>query len=195
MSHRDVAFLKAEKSAIQRMIAETPAEDVLDLASLQSRLSVLDNALSQMEGVNRLPARVRLTFRGKPVVASHGVFAEFGAKAVTCFADTVTAMPASLSTPLAAMGPIPGRDQHQLLITSTAVGSFGFELEEHLPEQLIIGDQTPVGQALTQTQRVLRGRSEPTMSWLTQRRTRTAGRSTSCARSCKRSPTMRRLAR
>jgi hypothetical protein len=37
---------------------------------------------------------------------------------------------ASLAAPLAAMGRIPNRDQHQLLITSTALGSFGFELDE-----------------------------------------------------------------
>ncbi len=34
------------------------------------------------------------------------------------------------------MGPIPNRDQNQLLITNTAVGSFGFELEEYCAEQL-----------------------------------------------------------
>ena len=157
MSYTEAAFLMAEKATLERMIAETPPEDVLDLASLRSRLSAVETELAELSTSSHVPARVRLTFRGRPVVGSHGVFAEFGTKAVSGFADTVTAMAASFTAPLAAMGPIPGRDQHQLLITSTALGSFGFELEEHLPDQLTLDDETPVRQALAQKQRVLRG--------------------------------------
>jgi hypothetical protein len=76
---------------------------------------------------------------------------------VNGFAESVTAMAASLSAPLAAMGPIPNREQHQLLITSTARGSFGFELEEHRTGQLTLGDGSAVAQALDRTQSLLRG--------------------------------------
>jgi hypothetical protein len=55
------------------------------------------------------------------------------------------------------MGPIPNRDQHQLIITSTALGSFGFELEEHRSGQLRLGDASAVAQALERTQSLLRG--------------------------------------
>jgi hypothetical protein len=55
------------------------------------------------------------------------------------------------------MGPIPNRDQHQLLITNTALGSFGFELEEHRAGQLTLGDGSAVSQALERTQSLLRG--------------------------------------
>ena len=82
----------------------------------------------------------------------------FGTKAVNGFAESVAAMAASMAGPLAAMGPIPNRDQHQLLITSTALGSFGFELEEYRGGQLTFGgDESAVAQALDQTQRLLRG--------------------------------------
>jgi len=50
-------------------------------------------------------------------------------KAVNSFTETVAAMAASLTGPLAAMGPIRDREQHQLLITSTALGSFGLSLK------------------------------------------------------------------
>lgn len=157
MTHSDVAFLLGEKTELMRMLAETPEDDVLDRASLEARLAEVESAIAELGADRRVPARVRLTFKGKPVIGSHGVFAEFGAKAVSGFAESVTAMAASLSAPLAATGPIPGRDQHQLLITSTALGSFGFELEEHLTGQLSLDEETPVARALVQTQQVLRG--------------------------------------
>jgi hypothetical protein len=148
--------LLSEKTAIERMIAETPEEDVLDRASLSARLTNVEAALSEAKPDEREPARVRLTFKGRPVIGSHGIFAEFGMKAVNGFAESVTAMAASLIAPLAAMGPIPNRDQHQLLITNTALGSFGFELEEHRTGQLTL-DASTVAQALERTQSLLRG--------------------------------------
>ena len=102
-------------------------------------------------------ARAKLTFDGVPVIRSHGIFADFGMKAVSSFTDAVASIAASLTTPLAAMGRIPNRDQNQLLITSTAVGSFGFELEEHSAEQLVLGleNASPVAIALERTQALL----------------------------------------
>lgn len=157
MTHSEVVQLLGEKSALQRMLAETSEDDVLDRASLESRLAAVESAIAELGAPTRAPARVRLTFKGKPVIGSHGIFAEFGTKAVNCFTESVTAMAASQSAPLAAMGPIPNRDQHQLLITSTALGSFGFELEEHVPAQLSLDEETPVARAIGQTQQVLRG--------------------------------------
>jgi hypothetical protein len=70
------------------------------------------------------------------VVGQHGIVASFGMKAVNSFTDAITTIAASLSGPVAAMGPIPNREQNQLLITNVALGSFGFELEEHQPHAL-----------------------------------------------------------
>lgn len=157
MNRSEYLQLVAERSAIERMIAETPEEDVLDRASLSARLKSVEAELRQAEPDEREPARVRLTFRGRPVIGSHGIFAEFGMKAVNGYAESVTAMAASLIAPLAAMGPIPNRDQHQLLITNTALGSFGFELEEHRTGQLMFTDGSAVAQALDRAQSLLRG--------------------------------------
>lgn len=157
MNRGDYLQLLGEKTAIERMIAETPEEDVLDRASLSARLTSVEAALSQAMPDEREAARVKLTFKGRPVIGSHGIFAEFGMKAVSGFAESVTAMAASLIAPLAAMGPIPNRDQHQLLITNTALGSFGFELEEHRTGQLTLAEGSAVAQALDRTQALLRG--------------------------------------
>lgn len=157
MNRDEYLQLLGEKTAVERMIAETPEEDAIDRASLSARLKNIEEALAQAKPDEREPARVRLTFKGRPVIGSHGIFAEFGMKAVNGFAESVTAMAASLIAPLAAMGPIPNRDQHQLLIMNTALGSFGFELEEHRTGQLTLGDGSAVAQALDRTQSLLRG--------------------------------------
>ncbi len=107
-----------------------------------------------MPADGRSPARARLTFNGLPVIGSHSIFADFGMKAVSSFTDAVATVAASLSAPLAAMGPIPNRDQNQLLITNTAVGSFGFELEEYRAQELL-DDESAVAVALDLTQSLL----------------------------------------
>jgi hypothetical protein len=157
MNRSDHLHLLGEQAALERMLAETPEEDVLDRSGLIARLKRLAEQIAQTPSEEREPARVRLTFKGRPVIGGHGVFVEFGMKAVNSFVESVVTMAASLTGPLAAMGPIPNRDQHQLLITSTAVGSFGFELEEHSTEQLSVVEPSAVAQALDRTQRLLRG--------------------------------------
>jgi hypothetical protein len=153
----DYLHLLAERTAVEQMLAETPEEDALDRSSLSARLASLAEKIAHARFDEREPATVRLTFKGRPVLGSHGVFADFAMKAVTSFTDAVAAMAASLTGPLAAVGPIPNRDRHQLLITSTAVGSFGFQLEELATERPPLAEPSAVAQALDRTQRLLRG--------------------------------------
>ncbi len=155
MNRGEYLHLLGEKTALARMIAGTPEEDVLDRASLVARLESVTEMITQAQSDEREPARVRLTFKGRPVIGSHGIFAEFGTKAVNSFSESVAVMAASLAGPLAAMGPIPNRDQHQLLITNTALGSFGFELEEHCTGPANLDETSTVAQALDRTQRLL----------------------------------------
>jgi hypothetical protein len=61
----------------------------------------------------------------RPVSEQYGIFAEFGARATTMFTDAVAKVAAGQTGPLSAMGPIPNRGDSQLLITNTALGSFG----------------------------------------------------------------------
>ena len=157
MNRGEYLHLLGEKRALERMIADTPEEDAIDRASLGARLKNVESAIAQATPDEREPARVRLTFNGRPVIESHGIFADFGMNAVNGFAESVAAMAASLSAPLAAMGPIPNRDQHQLLVTSTAIGSFGFELEEYRTGQLTLDDSSAVAQAIDRVQSLLRG--------------------------------------
>jgi len=155
MNHEDRQHLLAERSFLLRMLAKTPEKASLTRMSDQARLRKVEARLAELPAQCKAPSRARLTFDGAPVVGSHGIFVEFGTKAMNSFAEAVASVAASLSAPLAAVGPIPNRDQNQLLITDTASGSFGFELEEHHSNRLELDDESPVAMALDRTQTLL----------------------------------------
>jgi len=155
MNNEDRLHLLAEQTFLRRDLSETPEAARLTRMSIEARLRKVDAELAALPVDERAPARARLTFDGVPVIRSHGIFADFGMKAVSTFTEAVASVAASLTAPLAAMGPIPNRDQNQLLITNTAVGSFGFELEEYRAEQLTLEDSSPVATALERTQALL----------------------------------------
>ena len=167
MNYVEQHSLFSERSALERMIADTPAEDVIDLRSLKMRLEIINRALSERPAETRLPVKARLIFRGRPVVGSHGIFAEFGMAATKGFPDAIALLAASLETDLSRTVPIPNRTQNQLLITSTALGSFGFELEEYREQELPLEDESPVALALKQAQDLLRGAAAGTDDELT----------------------------
>ena len=97
MNLQEYKSLLAERTTLQRLLASIPIEDVLDRSGLRSRLDILESELRSVTPPNREPARARLTFRGRPVVGQHGIFAEFGAKATSAFADAVAKVAAGLS--------------------------------------------------------------------------------------------------
>lgn len=142
--------LRSEIHELERMLHEIPAEDVLDRRSVEARLREVRRQLPiDAEVESRSRAKAILTFRGRPVVGSHGIAADFGSKATGAFTDAVAAIAASLNAPLAPAGPIPDRANNQLLITGTAVGSFGFELEAAAPPPLLLDQASNVEIALT----------------------------------------------
>lgn len=153
----DRLHLLAEQNFLREQLAELPTSARLTRMSTESRLRTIETQLAEMPVDEREPARARLTFNGAPVIGSHGIFADFGMRAVSSFTDAVASIAASLAAPLASMGPIPNRDQNQLLITNTAVGSFGFELEEFRGAQLPLEDESAMAIALDRTQALLQG--------------------------------------
>ena len=157
MIRHDFVQLLGERTALQRMIENTPIDDVLDRGSLTARLEEIEFQISEAKVIEREPARARITFNGRPVVGSYGIFADFGTKIVGAFNEAVTSVAASLSGGLAAKGPIPNREQNQLLITNTALGSFGFDLEEYRSGQTMTDEKSVLDLAIERTQRLLQG--------------------------------------
>ena len=157
MIRQDFVQLLSERTALLRMIESTPVDEVLDRGSLTARLEEIEHRIAEAKVDEREPARARITFNGPPVVGSYGIFADFGTKIIGAFNEAVTTVAASLSGGLAAKGPIPNREQHQLLITSTTLGSFGFELEEYRAGQLAIDEKTVMDLAIERIQSLLQG--------------------------------------
>ena len=147
--------LLAEKTSLDRMLATLSESSVIDRMSLEARKAEVEKALTAAPAPDREPVRARLTFRGKPVVGNHGVFAEFGAKAINAFTDAVAAIGANQSSALGTRGALPNRDEYQLLITDTAMGSFGFELEEAPSGDTLFPELSPVDHAINQTLRMM----------------------------------------
>lgn len=128
MTCEEYITISSEIKELESLLAEIPEENVIERIGFESRL---ESARALLAGVtqDQLVHKARLTFRGRPVLGSHGIAADFAAKAAGSFSDAVAAVAAGLSENLRYMGPIPGKQQNQLLITGTAIGSFGFELE------------------------------------------------------------------
>ncbi|MEP2774429.1 MAG: hypothetical protein ABJQ29_15625 [Luteolibacter sp.] len=128
MTYEEYVFLSSEVAELEAILAEIPEDRVIDRMGFEARLRTAKNALS---GINpaRLPKKARLTFRGNPVFGSKGIAAEFASKASGCFTEAFTAIVAGINENLRYMGPIPDKQKNQLIITGTAIGSFGFEYE------------------------------------------------------------------
>lgn len=156
MTRNEQLQLVAEQKELKLMLQHIPTEALLDRMGLEERLKDIEGQVGAEPKLAPEPARARVTFRGKPVVGSHGIFAEFGTEVMKSFTEVVTAMAAShASGPLKPKGPIPGREEHQLLITNTVLGSFGFEVEEYQEDLLPEGAESSVAVALKKTQAIL----------------------------------------
>jgi hypothetical protein len=125
--------LESEILMLTQMLSEIPEDDVIDRFGLLNRLSSAKKKLGSINPYHVVKT-AKITFNGSPVIGSHGIFADFASKATTIFSDAVCAFSASLQDGLAAKGKIPNKAKNRLLITGTAVGSFGFEFELPQPD-------------------------------------------------------------
>jgi|CXWL01.1.fsa_nt_gi hypothetical protein len=157
MSRADRAQLLSEQQFLRERLEKLPSSATLTRRSTSSRLLSVEEQLAGLPTLSPSPVMARLTFSGRPVIGSHGIYAEFAMKAVGRFVDAVATVASSLAGPLAAMGPIPNKDRHQLLITGTALGSFGFELEEGPSDQLPLDEESPIARAVGLTQSIFEG--------------------------------------
>lgn len=139
MNQEEYIALASEINELETILAQIPADRVIDRMSFETRLNNAKEVIARINPKN-LPKKARLTFRGNPVFGSHGIAAEFASKASTSFTEAFTAIVASINDNLRYMGPIPDKQKNQLIITGTAIGSFGFEYE--LPSENAGSDPT-----------------------------------------------------
>lgn len=153
--------LTSEISELNSILSSIPMEDVIERKVFEQRLASAQSILAGLQGAQWME-KVRLTFRGRPVFGSHGISADFGSKAAGAFTDAFSAVVAGLNESLRYMGPIPDKTRNQLLITGTAIGSFGFEFE--LPRQQgdLFPDAGKTEEAIEKIQLLLRLSAEGT---------------------------------
>jgi hypothetical protein len=158
MNIQEYHYLQAQLKELNELIVSTPDDFVIERMGLEQRRDDIQTILSSVAAPNREPARICLTFRGKPIIGTKGIFAEFGAQAVSLFTDAVAAVGASLNNPLGARGVLPDKSRYNMLITGTAVGSFGFQLEEAPSQEqpTLFAEDSPVTAALEKTESVLK---------------------------------------
>lgn len=126
MKNDELRSIQSQIAQVTKLLSKMGAGDVFARAGFESRLKELTARLA----VERpFKFESRLTFNGLPVVGSHGISAFFGAKAIAAFSEAVSAIGASLRGNLSAKGPVTDRADFDMLITGTARGSFGFDLE------------------------------------------------------------------
>jgi hypothetical protein len=129
-SERD--FLAADLAAVNNLLADLTAADVLSRYSLESRRDEIAQELSslaEMPAIKR--AEVSLFFTGRPVDANKGIAADFSAQVLAAYQDSVKKVSAfQRFGTLGDRGVVPGSDQSSLYITDVVRGSFGFQLEE-----------------------------------------------------------------
>ncbi|MBF0283985.1 MAG: hypothetical protein HQL51_05955 [Magnetococcales bacterium] len=143
--------LLAERKELTRLLEKAPPQKAILRMSLQSRLESVNAELGKAPASKRAPFRSRLTFRGTPVLGSHGIHAAFATSAVEKMTDAIAAFVASFAGPLNARGVLPNRDKNQLMIIGTAIGSFGFELEERITnDEMALDVPSPVQVATEQ---------------------------------------------
>jgi hypothetical protein len=144
----------SEIKEIEDLLASIPDGSVIERMSLESRLGSAKAELALLP--KQTAAKALLTFRGKPVFGSHGIAADFAGKAANAFSLAFTAVAAGLCEGLRDMGPIPNQDKNQLLITGTAIGSFGFEFELPASDSPLFPETQKTEEAMTKIEALLR---------------------------------------
>ena len=124
----------ADMSAVDELLRRLSPDDALGRISLASRKEQLLAELESTGDAADHLASTALYFGGKPVVGSVGIQADFAAKMIEDYRDSVVKMWAAGATDLAARGPIAEHGLGKLHVTALLHGSMGFLIEEIEPK-------------------------------------------------------------
>lgn len=155
MNIHQYRFLLSQQATLNNLLSQTEQSDVIGRMSLEARLQDVEEQLEAYDGFSPRLVNASLTFRGSPVVGSRGIDAAFGPDAVKSFANAVTLVGASDHAPLSPTGRVPHCEDYRLIITNTARGSFGFQVEEASQQPALEGHSTPVEMAISRVKGIL----------------------------------------
>ncbi len=153
---QEIRQLEAERAFIEKLLQQIPETSVIERMSLESQKAEIEDILASQQSPLRNPTPISLKFRGKPIVGSYGIFADFGGAIVKEFADAVAAIGTSQNATLGTRGALPNRQDYQLLMTGTIKGSFGFVLEESAENYMLSREPSHVELAVGKTLAILK---------------------------------------
>lgn len=159
MISRKILSIQSEIDELEKILSSIPQEAAIERFAFEKRLQKAQQELNSLDTASATPETLRLTFRGAPVVGNKGIQADFAGKASTAFSDAFSAILAGINSTLNYMGPIPDKAKHPLLITGTAVGSFGFEIELPTNNDLF-GEYSRADEAIESFRELLRVSAE-----------------------------------
>ena len=149
MNVHEHRFLLEDRAALKGLIAETRPDEVITRRSFEYRLSQVEEELKAYEGYSHEVVEAELTFRGKPVSGSRGGSVNFLSNVTKKFATAIHYIGASQRyVNLNPSGAVRDKKDYELMITDTALGSFGFRVEEASQRPSLIGELTPVERAI-----------------------------------------------
>lgn len=161
MKTSQYSSVQSEIDELKKILAGMPEDAVIERYSFEKRLESVMKTLETSPPSDREPEVLQLTFRGSPVETSRGIAADFAGKAANAFAEAFAAVLAGKNNRLRYMGPIPDKSLYPLMITGTAVGSFGFEIE--VPKEFdLIGELVGADEAVDTLKALLRVTAEGT---------------------------------
>ena len=155
MIMRERQFLESEIAALEDLIKRTPKKKAITRKSLEDRKKEVEQALSALVPSYYEPAHGQLIFGGKPTIKSQGIYADFAACALDKYSRMITYLRSNQTTELGSCGPIPNRDEYQLMITGTILGSFGFEIEEVPKQAALLSELSPMKAAMEKANLVM----------------------------------------
>ena len=149
MNVHEYRFLLADRATLKGLIAEIRPDEVITRRSFEYRLSQVEEELKAYEGYSPEVVEAELTFWGKPVSGSRGGSANFLSDVTKRFATAIHYIGASQKyVNLNPTGAVRDKNDYELMITDTALGSFGFRVEEASQQPSLSGEHTPVERAI-----------------------------------------------
>ena len=154
--------LLADMAAINTLLQQLDAEDVMTRFSLEARRDELSALIAEADKeVDEPTASVSLFFGGGPVRGTRAIESEFAGNAIRKFQDLVSTVIAQTAGPLGQRGVVPRKSSSTLHITDIARGSVGFVLEEVRSQPRLAIVDSPLRAAVNETIQLLDAFADP----------------------------------
>ena len=135
--------LRAELGSVRSQIEVSDKYgDIVGSGQFRRRLGQIQEEISTLELQDPTRASVALYFSGRPVLGTRGIAADFAGRCLEKYQDLVSKTFARRELgSLGERGPIPLRQNTEMMVTGVTHGSFGFILDEMTDQTSILDTQ------------------------------------------------------